>query len=128
MRLCALLTLVAAGSGCHRPWRPWDPDPRLPAEFCSPKAAFDTWTAASMSGDRERVRECYWEGLGPEEMRAWRTESLRSEVKDLFSRAKWRGIEPVSPVEVNFSFEAGDGLQLRGVMVRAASGWKLQRW
>jgi len=128
MPLCALLALAAGLSGCHRPPRPWDPDPRLPAAFNSPEATFHTWTAASRSGNRKRVRECYWDGLGPEELGAWLTENLRPEAESLFSGAGWLGCEPVTPVEVNFSFAAGDGQELRGVMVRTAGGWKLQRW
>lgn len=124
--LAVLLALVA--SGCHRRLRPWDADPRLPEAFRSPQATFDTWIAASLAGHRGRLQRCYWQGLSQTELAAWLERNLDPRTRTLLDGARWQGLRPASPVEVNFRFRSSDGSACEGVMVRTAGGWKLQSW
>ena len=129
VRLAGLLILgLSLAVACHPLRQPWDPDARMPAAFESPQATFATWVAASLAGDRARLVDCYWEGLGQAERQAYLAENLRPEAKELFSNARFLSLEPVTPVEVRFGFGSGQGAIFRGVMVRTGQGWKLQRW
>lgn len=108
---------------------PGNGDPRLPGAFRTPEKTFMTWVEASLAGDRDRIRECYWEGLGKEELNAYLSQNLRPEAKAFFRAAELTEVRPVSRVEVNFTFRAPDtGDEFRGVMVRTRHGWKLQHW
>jgi len=123
-----LIALALVASSCHRRLRPWDADPRLPAAFRSPQATFDTWIAASLDGDRGRLRRCYWQGLSRTELAAWLERNLDPRTRALLDGARWQGLRPASPVEINFRFRTSDGTACQGVMVRTAGGWKLQSW
>lgn len=104
-------------------------DPRLPQAFRTPQATFDTWVRASLAGDREAMRACYWEDMPDEELDAWLAENLRPEARRYFRDARLIRIEPVNAVEVRFVFTANGGTtEGRGVMVRMRSGWKIQSW
>ncbi|MBN2494317.1 MAG: hypothetical protein JXR96_07000 [Deltaproteobacteria bacterium] len=129
LELWAVLALLLA-SACHRLPTPGSPvaDPRLPAAYRTPADTFRTWAAASLAGEPAAIRACYWDGLGKEEMASWLRAHSRPEAAGLFEGATWLGIEPVSPVEVDFSFRAATGDVFRGVMVRTAGGWKVQSW
>jgi len=123
------LVACACVCGCHRVPPPGPGDPRLPEAFCTPEATFRTWVRASLSGDRNAVRACYWEDLPAEELDAWLRENLRSEARRYFRGARLVRIEPVNAVEVRFVFTArGGAAEGRGVMVRMRSGWKIQSW
>lgn len=116
-------------TGCHRVPPPGSGDPRLPEAFRTPRATFRTWVEASLSGERDAVRACYWEDMPAEELEAWLRENLRPEARRYFRGARLVRIEPVNAVEVRFVFEArGGAAEGRGVMVRMRSGWKIQSW
>jgi hypothetical protein len=120
--------LVCLHLACHRPPGPLDADPALPAGFRSPENTFQTWIAASVAGDETRIRACYWPDMDREELQAWLAENLRPEAAELLHGARFQGFEPVSLVEVNFTFVTRAGESMSGVMVRTRQGWKLQRW
>jgi hypothetical protein len=124
--LLALLALTLAA--CHRPPGPFGPDPRLPAAFRTPEAAFHTWRAASLAGDPGAVRACYWSGLTPEEATAYAERDTSHAARALLAGASWLGFKPHTPVEVVFRLRAASGEELRGIMVRTAAGWRLQHW
>jgi hypothetical protein len=112
---------------CHPLPRPGDP--RLPEAFRTPERTFATWKQATLDADRERLRTCYWEGLGDGELGAYLNQNLRPEAKGYFQGATLTGVKSVSNVEVNFTFttpQTGD--EIRGVMVKTRSGWKIQHW
>jgi hypothetical protein len=46
----------------------------------------------------------------------------------LFEGAKLVELNPLTLVEVNFTFQAGNQEEIRGVMVRTRQGWKIQSW
>jgi hypothetical protein len=115
--------------GCHRIDIHSREGRQLPQAFRTPQATFETWVAATLSGDIDSIKDCYWEGLSPEELSAWLRENTRKQALNIFKTAQFINLTPISPVEVNFSFSLADGEQeLSGVMVRTKMGWKIQRW
>jgi hypothetical protein len=124
--LAALLLLLFA---CHRMPNPLDEDPRLPDPYRSPERTFETWVAATLSGNEAAIRDCYWPDMKPEEMASWMRENLRPQAKQLFEDAKLIAVRPATLVEVNFTFTVMDGSEeIRGVMVKTRQGWKIQSW
>lgn len=125
----AAVVVMLALMSCRRP-APGvlDDDPRLPLAFCSPRRTFATWVAASIAGKRAAIAACYWKGMSHEEFEAWMGENLRPRARAFFSGAKFLGAQPVTRVEVNFTYQSGLGDTERGVMVLTHAGWKIQRW
>jgi hypothetical protein len=127
--LMPLLVLALVFSACHRMPSPIEEDSRLPAPYSSPEKTFDTWVKATLSGDEQAIRDCYWPGLPKEEMSSWMRENLRPQAKELFQDAKLKEVRPATLVEVNFTFTVLEGSEeIRGVMVRTKQGWKIQSW
>ena len=125
----AVLVLGLLWGACHPMPPPGSGDPRLPEAFCSPEKTFATWVKATLAGDSETVRECYWEGLGKEELRAYLSQNLRPEAKTFFKDAKLVAVVAVTRVEVNFTFRSVSAQEdMVGVMVRTRHGWKVQHW
>ena len=125
----SLFVMLACMSvSCHRMPSADDGDPRLPAAYRTPEKTFATWQAATVASDRLAIRDCYWQDMSPQELAAWMTENLRPAAKKFLGQAKFVGVQPVTRVEVNFTFTAGDGSEVRGVMVLTRQGWKIQRW
>lgn len=122
----ALLALLIIGC-VSRPGGP-GLDRNLPAGFRTPQQTFSSWVRASLSGNRRTLANCYWSGLGPEELRAWLEQNLQPDARRFFRGMQLLQVQPVTLVEVNFSYRAGDGSVNRGTMVRTRKGWKLQRW
>lgn len=108
--------------------RTGDPDPRLPRAFRTPEATFHHWMQATQTGDPEAVAACFWSGLSPDELQSWVSANLRPETRRGFRGARWGGFRPVSAVEGIFLFSTTRGDTFRGVMVRTAKGWKIQRF
>lgn len=124
-----LLILTLALHACHRMPSPLDDDPRLPAPYSSPEKTFDTWVQATLSGNEQAIRDCYWTNRPEEELASWMRENLRPQARELFNDAKLTEVHPATLVEVNFTFTAKQGSQeIRGVMVRTRHGWKIQSW
>ena len=113
---------------CHRMPSPDDGDPRLPAAYRTPLKTFATWQAATVKGDRRAIRDCYWQDMSAQELAAWMTENLRPAAKKFLGQAKLIGVQPVTRVEVDFTFVTGDDSEVRGVMVLTRQGWKIKRW
>jgi len=126
--LPASLLLALLGTGCAGGVAGPRMDRNLPAGFRTPRQTFTTWVRASLAGDRQAVSACYWSGLGREELRAWLEQNLQPAARGFFRGMQLLQVEPVTLVEVNFSYRAGDGSVNRGTMVRTRQGWKLQRW
>ncbi len=122
------LALLALSAACVRLPGPFDPDPRLEPGFQAPAQTFASWREAVARGDRAGVLACYWPGLAPEEREAYATRDLSPEARALLASARWLGHAPTTPVETAFRFATAGGEELRGVMVRAAGGWRLQHW
>jgi hypothetical protein len=120
--------LVCLTVTCHRMPSADDGDPRLPAAYRTPEKTFATWQAATVAGNRLAIRDCYWQDMSSQELTAWMTENLRPAAKKFLGQAELVGIQPVTRVEMNFTFVAGDGSEVRGVMVLTRQGWKIQRW
>ena len=124
-----LVFSVLLCSTCHRIPSPTDEDPRLPAPYRSPEKTFDTWVRATLSGDEQAIRDCYWPDMKKEELASWMRENLRPQAKQLFQNARLKEVRPATLVEVNFTFSVLDGTEeIRGVMVRTKQGWKIQSW
>ena len=129
--LLALVLLfgVLVFSTCHRMPSPTDEDPRLPAPYSSPAKTFKTWVKATLSGDEQAIRDCYWPDMPKEELSSWMRENLRPQARELFQDAELKEVRPATPVEVNFTFTVSKGSEeIRGVMVRTKPGWKIQSW
>jgi len=107
---------------------PGDGDPRLPAAYRTPEKTFATWQAATVAGNRLAIRDCYWQDMSAQELAAWMTENLRPAAKKFLGQAKLIGVQPVTRVEVGFTFVTADDSEVRGVMVLTRQGWKIQRW
>jgi hypothetical protein len=126
--LVALLVLLLQAAACHRQDGP-EIDPRLPAAFRTPEAAFATWIQASIDRDERRLRECYFDQIPEEELLAFMRENLRPEALPLFQGATLLEVRPVRPVETQFRFRPGDGSDdLAGILVLSRDGWKILRW
>ncbi|MBW1811102.1 MAG: hypothetical protein JRJ87_23125 [Deltaproteobacteria bacterium] len=123
-----LVLLVCMLPSCHRMSSPGDGDPRLPAAYRTPEKTFATWQAATVAGNRLAIRDCYWQDMSAQELAAWMTENLRPAAKKFLGQAKLIGVQPVTRVEVNFTFVTADDSEVRGVMVLTRQGWKIQRW
>jgi len=125
----ALVFYVLLCSTCHRMPSPTEEDPRLPAPYSSPENTFKTWVKATLSGDEQAIRDCYWPDRPKEELAAWMRENLRPQAKELFQDAQLIEVRPATLVEVNFTFTVSQGSQeIRGVMVLTKQGWKIQSW
>ncbi len=114
--------------GCRPAPRGLQEDPRLPMAFRSPSRTFQTWVAASVARDRKAIEACYWKGMSREELSAWMWENMRPQARAFFSGAEFDSAQPVTLVEVNFSYRSGNGDEGHGVMVLTREGWKIQRW
>jgi len=123
-----LVVLMAITGSCHRMPAPSRGDPRLDERFRTPEKTFATWVAASATGDEQAIRECYWQGMGEEELAAWLDVNLRPRARSFFKGAVLTDVKPCTRVEVNFTFRNGLGETTRGVMVLTRSGWKIQSW
>ena len=80
-RLICFGLVFTALCACHRIRTPTDPDPDLPPAYNSPQSTFNTWVKATLEGHLSAIKDCYWQGLGEEEIKSWTAENLKPQAK-----------------------------------------------